>query len=375
MAHIDVIREHFAVVNNWIYMNHAAVSPLSRDMVFGLDVRAADLLENGDVNVAAWEEDAIQARMMYAQILGCFPDEVAFLNGTSDGINLIANGLDWKPGDNVVLPSIEYPANVYPWMNQAPRGLEIKWVAPREDGRIAVEDIEKAIDARTRVLAVSFVQFTNGFRLDLKSLGEICARRNVFFLVDAIQGLGALDLDVRAAKIDALVAHSRKWLLCQPGYGVLYVSRQRLGEIRVTNPGAYSVVEPERFLDYRLEYRDGARRFEPGGLDPVALSATRAMLAMFTGLGMAFIEAQVLAITDALAMGVKARGYRLLSPRGDGEKSGILAFAPASAAELEAISARLKEARVIHTCRDGYIRLSPHFYNSAAEVEEVLNLL
>ncbi len=375
MAHIDVIREHFGVVGNWIYMNHAAVGPLTRDMLYGIDLRAADMLENGMANGAAWHEDAIQVRLMYAQFLGCLPDEVALIRGTSDGVNFVANGLDWKAGDNVVIPAVEYGANVYPWMSQQRLGVEIKWVKPRDDGRIALKDIEAAIDERTRVVAVSFVQFISGFRIDLAALGEICEKRGVFYFVDAIQGLGALDIDVRAAKIDALAAHSRKWLLCGPGYGPLYVNRRRLAEIRVTNAGAFSVIEPERFLDYRLEFRDAACRFEPGGLDPVAVSATRAMLAMFTGLGMGFIEHRLMQVTDALASGIVEKGHKLISPRGAGEKSGILTFIPGSPGGAEALSAKLKTGRVVHTCRDGYIRLSPHFYIGDAEVEETVNLL
>jgi len=375
VAHLDRIREHFSVVNHWIYMNHAAVSPMTRDMVFGLSMRADDVMENGFVNAADWQEDAIQARLMYAQLLGARPEEIAFIHNTAEGVNLVANGIDWKPGDNVVLPAVEYPANVYPWMNQQRHGVEMKWVRPRDDGRIAVEDFAAAVDARTRVLAVSFVQFTNGFRSHLNVLGDLCAKRDVFFFVDAIQGLGAIDLDVREMKIDALAAHSRKWLLCPGGLGVLFVSRRRLGELHVTNPGADSVVDAENYLDYKLVFRDGSGRFEPSDFDPMALSATRAMLAMFTGLGMTYIENRVLTLTDMLAEGLVAKGHTLLSPRNPAEKSGIVTFVPASPGDVNALSARLKDARVVHTCRYGSLRLSPHFYSSEAEVETVLNLL
>ena len=375
MAHLERIREHFSVVNHWIYMDHAAVSPMTRDMVFGLSMRADDVMENGFVNAADWREDAIQSRLMYAQMLGCFPDEVAFIHSTAEGVNLVANGIDWKPGDNVVLSTVDYPANIYPWMNQQRAGLEIKWVRPRDDGRLAVEDLVAAIDARTRVLAVSFVQFTNGHRLHLNALGDRCAEKGVFFFVDAIQGLGAIDLDVREMKIDALAAHSRKWLLCPGGLGVLYVSRRRLQDLHVSNPGADSVIDAENFLDYNLVFRDSAQRFEPSDFNPMAMSTTRAMLAMFTGLGMTYIENRVIALTDQLAEGVLAKGYTLRSPRQPSEKSGIVTFAPSGDGDVDALSARLKDARVVHTCRYGAIRLSPHFYNSEAEVDEVLKLL
>jgi len=374
LAHIDKIREHFSVVNHWVYMNHAAVSPYTRDMVYGIGMRADDILENGYVHAAEWKEDAIQAKLMYAQLIGSLPDEVAFIHSTSDGVNLIANGIDWKAGDNVVLTNVDYPANIYPWMNQQHRGVEVKWVKQRDDGRIHVEDLASAIDGRTRVLAISFVQFVNGYRSDLGAIGRVCAEKGVLFFVDAIQGLGAIDLDVHEMKVSALAAHSRKWLLCPGGLGVLYLDRKILKDIRVTNPGAMSVTEPSNFLDYKLTYRDSARRFEPSDLNPIALSATRAMLAMFTGLGMSYIENRVLSLTDMLSEGLAEKNYAVHSPRGKTEKSGIVAFSSTSG-DTDAISAKLTEAHVVHTNRYGMIRLSPHFYNSEDEVETVLNLL
>ena len=374
MAHIDRMREHFSVVNHWVYMDHAAVSPLTRDMVYGMSMRADDIMENGAMNSADWVEDVIQTRLMYAQLIGCGPDEVAFINSTAEGINLVANGIDWKKGDNVVLTDIDYPANIYPWMNQEHHGVELKWVSPRDDGRIHVEDLADAIDKNTRVLAISFVQFTNGYRNDLNAIGELCVEKGVTFVVDAIQGLGAIDMDVREMKISALAAHSRKWLLCPGGLGVLYVSRALLDDLRVTNPGTNSVVNAQNYLDYKLVYRDSGERFEPSPFNPMAVSSTRAMLAMFTGLGMSYIENRIITLTDQLCQGLAEKGYKLLSPREPHEKSGIVTFT-AGPDDIDAISTKLREARIVHTKRYGAIRLSPHFYNTAEEIDLVLNLL
>ena len=374
MVHIDRIREHFSVVNHWIYMDHAAVSPLTRDMVYGLSMRADDIMENGATKYADWKDDAIQARLMYAQLLGSLPDEIAFINSTAEGVNLVANGIEWRPGDNVVLTNVDYPANIYPWMNQQRHGVTIKWVKEREDGRIPVEDLAAALDDRTRVLAISFVHFVNGYRNDLNAIGDLCEERGVFLFVDAIQGLGVIDLDVREMKISALAAHSRKWLLCPGGLGVLYVDRNALKELHVSNPGAGSVVDAANFLDYKLVYRDSAQRFEPSSLSPIALSVTRAMLAMFTGLGMSYIENRVILLTDMLCDGLEKKGYTLHSPRQPNEKSGIVTFSSDSD-DIDGISAKLTDARVVHTKRYNMIRLSPHFYNSEKEVELVLNLL
>jgi len=374
LAHIDKVREHFSVVNHWVYMDHARVSPLTRDMVYGLSMRADDIMENGYVNSAEWREDAVQSRLMYAQLIGSLPDELAFIHSTSEGVNFVANGIDWKAGDNVVLTNVDYPANIYPWMNQAPHGVEIKWVRQRDDGRVTVEDLAAAIDGHTRALAVSFVQFTNGYRIDLKAVGEICAEKGVLFFVDAIQGLGAIDLDVREMKISALAAHSRKWLLCPGGLGIFYVARDVMENLRITNPGADSVIDAGNYLDYKLIYRDSAQRFEPSSLNPLAVSSTRAMLAMFTGLGMSYIEKRVLSLTDMLCQGLEKKGCTVHSPRGPNEGSGIVTFSPAEG-DVDALSARLTEAKVVHTNRYGMIRLSPHFYNTEDEVGLVLRLL
>lgn len=374
LAHIDRIREHFSVVNHWVYMDHAAVGPLTRDMVYGLSMRADDIMENGFTNAADWREDAIQTRLMYSELLGSLPDEIAFINSTAEGVNLIANGIEWKTGDNVVLTNIDYPANIYPWMNQQPRGVTIKWVTEREDGRITVDDLAAAMDENTRVLAISFVHFVNGYRNDLKAIGELCAEKGVILFVDAIQGLGAIDLDVREMKIGALAAHSRKWLLCPGGLGVLYVDRRLLKRLHVSNPGANSVVDAGNFLDYKLTYRDSAQRFEPSSLNPIALSATRAMLAMFSGLGTSYIENRVISLTDMLCEGLRRKGYTVRSPRGPGEKSGIVTFS-SDTEDAGDVSAKLTDACVVHTRRYDMIRLSPHFYNTEQEVELVVNLL
>jgi selenocysteine lyase/cysteine desulfurase len=155
---------------------------------------------------------------------------------------------------------------------------------------------------------------------------------------------------------------------------VFYVNRDLLKDLHVSNPGADSVINASNYLDYRLTYRDSARRFEPSDPNPIALSATRAMLAMFTGLGMTYVESRVLMLTDMLCEGLEKKGYRVHSPRAGKAKSGIVTFSP-TAGDVDGISARLTEALVIHTARYGTIRLSPHFYNTEAEIERVLNLL
>ena len=375
MSQIDSVREHFPVTETWVYMNHATMGPLSTDMFYGIDMRADEIMRHGSVNHMDWEDDIIQTRMMYAQLLECRPEEVSFIRDTCDGVNLVANGIDWRRDDNVVLVRGEYPANVYPWMNQKHRGVEIKWVRKRDDGRVPVEDITAAVDGNTRVVALSFVDWIDGYRYDLEAIGDFCNRRNIFFFVDAIQGLGAIRIDVQKMKISALASASRKWLLCPGGVGVLYLRNDVLDRVRVTSPGPGSVINAMDVLDYDLTFRDSARRFE-GSLhhDPIAFSATRAMLAMFVGLDMSFVEERVLRLTDLLCEGLKRKGYTLHSPRGEGEKSGIVTFS-SKKEDAETISKRLTRGHVIQITRFDKVRLSPHFYNTETEVQKVLSLL
>ena len=367
---LERLRLHFPVTEKMIYMDHAGIGPLTTDMVFAIQRRAETVMEGGTRDVANWLEDIQTSRAMYAELIGARPEEIALINSTCEGVNIIANGLAFGEGDNVVCADMEYPANVYPWMNLKGRGVETRMVGSR-GGRLEVSDILGAVDGRTRVVALSFVEFKNGFRNDVAAIGGECRKRGVRFFVDAAQGLGALSLDVEAMQIDFLAAASKKWLLCPGGKGVLYIRHERLEELRVSTVGADSVVNAQDYLKYDLTFVGGARRFEGGMDDPLAYASTRAMLAMFSGLGMEFIEERVLELTDRLCEGLLRAGCELDSHRGEGEKSGIVSFHHPKVSSEE-LSKRLNRAKVAHTHRYEMIRLSPHFYNSEEEVDEVV---
>ena len=241
---VERLRLHFPVTENLIYMNHAAISPLSTDMVFAMNHRTEQIMNRGMLDAAAWYEDINRCRAMYAELLGARPNEIALLESTCEGVNIVANGLRWKRGDNIVCADVEYPANVYPWWNLKESGVETRMVANTE-GCLDVKDLTDAMDSNTRVLALSFVEFTNGFRNDMVAIGAECRKRGVRFFVDAIQGLGAIQMDVREMQIDFLASASKKWLLCPGGKGVFYVRQEVLDELRKSG-----------FKDVNLKTRD-----------------------------------------------------------------------------------------------------------------------
>src|SRR5579862_2224562 len=212
------LRTEFPITRRWAFFDHAAVAPLSARAQQAMHDWAADLTENGDVYHGRWMKRVEEVRGLFGRLLHCDPLDVAFVKNTSEGVGIVAEGYPWQAGDNVVTVVDEYPANVYPWMNLANRGVELRRVPTRE-GRILLDDLRKAIDAHTRILTLSWVEFASGFRNDLDAISAICRERGVLFFLDAIQGLGVFPLDLQQTPVDFLAADGHKWLLGTEGAG------------------------------------------------------------------------------------------------------------------------------------------------------------
>src|SRR5262245_30505137 len=219
------LRRHMPVVENWAFLDHAAVAPLSAPARDALLEWAGDVAGHGVVHEPRWLARIEEVRRQAARLLGADPFDVAFVKNTSEGVGLVAEGVPWRPGDNVVSAEDEYPANVYPWLNLARKGVELRRVKSRE-GRISLDDLRAAIDARTRVVTLSWVEFATGFRNDLDAVGQLCREEGVLFFVDAIQGLGVLPLDVSRTPVDFLAADGHKWLLGPEGAGLFWARRE-----------------------------------------------------------------------------------------------------------------------------------------------------
>ena len=370
---IEALREQVPVTQRYVYFDTAAVAPMCAAARDAMIHHAKESAEHGDALYGDWRRRLEAARRSAARLVGADPAEIAFLKNTTEGIAFVAEGLDWREGDNVVIPEREYPANVYPWMNLARRGVELRWL-PHRGGRVSIDALPEACDERTRLVALSFVQFASGYRTDLEKVGRFCRERGYLFLVDAIQGLGAFPVDVRSAGIDFLAADGHKWLLGPEGAAIFFCRSERLGELRLVEVGAGSVARPQAYLDYHLDLPPTARRFEAGSVNLAGTFALAAAVEFLVEAGIERISERVLALTDRLNAGLAERGWEVLSSRRPDEASGIVLFRKEDV-DSQAVVERLREGGIVLSCRAGALRASPHFYNTEAEIDRLLEAL
>ena len=367
------VRRLFNVRRKYVYLNHAAVSPFSAPVARAIKRQVDEQAAHGVCAEDLWDARAEEARPEAARLLNAKPAEIAFVDNTSHGLNLFARGIKWKKGDNVVLPKVEFPANVYPWLSLREKGVRLKFV-PERDGRIHVEDIERMMDRRTRVVAISFVEFSSGYRNDLRAIGKICRERGCYLVVDGIQGVGALRLDVKHCFIDGLSCGGHKWLLAPQGTGIFYFSSRVLGELSHPMPGWMSVVDWGDY--YRFDYNlfPDSRRYESAQKNYLGITGLLESIKIMNRLGISDIERRIIALTDHLCDLLKKRGLHVVSPRGRGEKSGIVSFFTGDH-EAEAVAERLLRKGFVTAARQGRIRVSPHFYNTFGEIERLVKAL
>ncbi len=370
---IAAVRAEMPITRQYRFMDHAAVAPLSG--------RAADAMRRfiEESEGYAYARDGLypatrRVRQLASKLINCHPEEIAFAKNTSEGLSFVANGLQFSRGDNIVTTGAEFPANVYPWMHLHSQGVLMK-IVPEDNGRIPLDRLVELIDDRTRVVSVSSVQFGSGFRTDLAALGEACQQRGVLLCVDAIQSLGCVPIDVRAMKIDFLSADGHKWLLGPEGAGIFYCRHELLGLLRPSSVGWLSVKEPFNFGRREFEFRDDARRFEGGSYNIAGIWGLGASIEWLLELGVDAVWDRVRMLTDRLAEGVQAKGYRLVSSRKPAEASGIVAFVSDKHDHGRITGHLRQEYRTVVASRMGRIRVSPHFYNTEEEIAELLDHL
>jgi selenocysteine lyase/cysteine desulfurase len=359
----------------WAYFDHAAVAPLTAPARQALADWAGDSADNGVTCWPAWQRRIEQARQSFGALLHADPLDIAFVPNTTAGIGLVAEGLRWRDGDNVVTAEEEYPSNLYPWMNLAERGVELRRV-PSRGGRIEIDDLAAAIDPRTRLVTLSWVEYASGFRNDLDAVGALCRERGVLFLVDAIQGLGVLPLDLSRTPVDFLSADGHKWLLGPEGAGVFYARRERLEELHPIGVGWNSVVGAHDFaaIDFRLEPHAG--RWEGGTLNAGSIAALGASLALLLELGgPAALEPRILDLTDRLCAGARRVGWGVHGRVRERDRSGIVSLAAPAGVQPAAVVRQARAAGIVLNARGGRVRASPHAYNSEDEVDRLVNFL
>jgi cysteine desulfurase/selenocysteine lyase len=364
----------FPIKRRRTYLNNASIAPMSLPVIEAVDSFMADVRDNGRNNYPNWchlAETDIKQRI--GQMIGADRNEIAFIKNTTEGLVTVANGLDWRDGDNVIVADIEYPSNVYCWMNLRRRGVELRWVKNRA-GRISVEDLVALVDSRTRVISLSAVQFSNGFRQDLARTGEMCRRAGVLLNLDAIQWIGALHMDLAELKVDFLSAGGHKWLLAPIGTGFFYCRSEALNSLHPANVGYHSVDKHEDHMDYDLTFRTNAGRFEEALVNFPGIWGLDAAVKLHLAVGTREIESHIGGLTDFAVQELERLGWEILSPRDAGEWSGIVSFRnPRRPAD--AVAERLREAGIDVAVRAGALRMSPTVYNDEDDVRTLVSAL
>jgi len=351
------------------YFNHAAISPLPKC--------AKDAIDNylhirSETEIEPYFEtltEAIGAKNQLAKMLNVEPGLIAWSSNVSNSLNILAQGLNWKRGDEIILNDIEFPSNVYPFLNLNKLGVEVLF-AKNEKGVVDIPQIERLITPRTKLISISMVQFLTGYRADLKSLGELCKKNDIVFSVDGIQGAGVVGIDLKECNIDFFAGGSHKWLMGLQGLGYFYLSPKLLELVNPKNIGWTSVKNPWNLLDYNVDLIESAEKFQIGTLPRIAIIALNSSLEFFNRIGLNEIERQIIGNSRYLRELLIENGFNsLLLNVEEKNIAGIISFTHKNSVE---IVNQLQKRNVICSVREGMIRISPHFYNSQEDFDEFM---
>ncbi len=372
MANIEDYRKLFPITEECTFLNNAAVSPTSLRVRDSVEALLKEFSTCGLRCYGRWMKRIAEVRDLFARLIGADPAEIAFTGNTSEGLSIVASGIDWKSGEAVLVPVFDFPSNVYPWMNLERKGVKI-YCYEKKDGRFGVPELEKALRPGVRLVTVSSVDYVTGFRCDLEALGEFCRQKGILLCIDAIQSLGAIPFDAKKCGAHFVASGGHKWLVGMMGVGALYVSPEASGIIHPDRVGWRSVVNEEDFSALNFELKGGALRFESGTQNVVGIYALGAAADLILEIGVDTIWKKIRLLNDGFAEGLRDRRLRVVSSMVESERSGILSFIPpGSPGELFNHFAS-KGVSVSH--RGEFIRLSPHFYNNEKDVEIFFRVL
>ncbi|MGB9741335.1 MAG: aminotransferase class V-fold PLP-dependent enzyme [Candidatus Bathyarchaeia archaeon] len=368
MQKIEEIRGQFPITQNKVFLNHAAQSPLPKPVA---DVvrKYADEFSNFGTTSIEWKDCG---KPLFAKLIGARPEEIALVENTSAGLNIAANVLRYPKGSKIVTTDLEYPSVVYPWLRKG-LGVKVEYVKS-VDGKILLEDVEKAVDDKTVALAVSHVEYANGFRNDLKALSEIAHEHGAYLIVDAIQSVGALQVNVKRDDVDFLATACYKWLLSPPGCGYLYVKGELIEKFEPPFVGWASVkqevFDTVNFWDiWHLDLSPTASRFEFGSPSFISFLGAAEAMKMLLGFGMKNIERRIITLTDYLIDAIKGLDLKLQTPEEKQCRSGIINFKVDKPAE---VIQRLSQKSIVVSARANGVRVSPHFYNTEKEIDKLI---
>lgn len=362
---------------NLVYLNHAGIAPWPARAASAVTEFAATNTRRGAADYREWLARETRLRERLARLVGAeSTDDIALIPNTSEGLSIVAYGLAWRPGDNVVISRQEFPSNRVVWESLAEAyGVEVRDV-DLSDHAIPEDALAAAMDERTRVLPVSAVQYADGYRMDLPRLARACESNGTLFCVDAIQELGVRPLSVQSIGADFLVADGHKWLLGPEGLGVLYAAPDARETLRLNRYGWHMVAAVGNYARKDWQPAASARRFEPGSPNSLAIHALEASLSLLEAVGVTEIERRVLSLTRYLQDRLDAiPGVTSLTPHDPARRAGIVTCRVETGADPTAITRQLRDSRILTAARGGGIRLSPHFYQSQASMDRALEQL
>ncbi|MCX7020754.1 MAG: aminotransferase class V-fold PLP-dependent enzyme [bacterium] len=372
LARFQDERRKFPITRRFAYLNHAGRGPLSPPAHAVMGRITEEMLYVHPDQLPGMIEDFRRTRSSIAELIGAPATSIGLVPNTSSGIAMAAGSLPIQSGDNVICAQGEFPSNVYPWLNLTRRGVEVRFLE-RRPGGVTVDQVREAVDGRTRVVALSWVGFSDGVRIDTAAVGALCAERGIYFVVDAIQGVGALRVDLGG--IDVLVSGGGKWTLAPQGSGFVYIRPSLVEKLHPDRVGWLSIAGLAELNDlnaltaYRFELVGDARRVETGSNSVLTQTALGESCRYLKELGPAAIEEWIIALCDYLVEGLRKKGYPIVTPLVEGRRSGIVCFGVEDAVNLVE---RLLERDVIVSAREGNVRAGIHFYNDEDDVDRLL---
>ncbi len=369
---IDQIRNYFPHTKEKIYFNHAAIGPISTLVSKRIQEFIHERSRTQIENYGTFRFVANSAKKRIAQLLKVNKNRIAWVDNVSNGLNILAQGLDWKTGDRIILNDQEFPSNIYPFINLASKGVEIDF-AKSKNWVVDVEDYEKLITPKTKLISISSVQFLSGHRADLKALGELCKAKGIIFCVDAIQSAGVVEMDAVKYNIDFLAGGTQKWLMGLQGLSYIYISEELQSKINQAYAGWLSVDDDWNLLDYNLEFKETASRFQSGTFSAIGVAAIDASLEMFASVGYDEIEKAVIKNSMHFFNKLKEAGIETLLKNADAKK--IAGIVSVTVADSDKVIEYLEKQKIHAAVREGILRFSPHFYNTKDEIDEVVKAL
>jgi cysteine desulfurase/selenocysteine lyase len=366
------LRALFPITQRAVYLNHAAVSPLPVPALEAVESQLRDVHKNGSLNFRDWLGIKESARALLAQLLNARPEQVAFTRNTSDGLSTVANGMTWRSGDNIVTFKNEFPSNIYPWLRLTQTaGVELR-TCEEHNGRIDLDELAGLVTQHTRIIAISHVQFASGFRVDLERLGTLARKHDALLVVDTIQALGVIPTDVQGELIDVAAGAGHKWLLSPEGTGYLFLSDRARERIEPTLVGWVSVPHPEDHFNWDQGWNDGALAWETGTGPTALLYGLEASLRLIRHQGVRRIQKYLKELSDYLCSQVDLRSYEIVSSRLENEQSQIVCIRHKGGLEAMGLYSKLKQRRIITAPRGDRLRIAPHFYNNAEDIDALI---